>query len=76
MKNNVTEMKDAYLAVFGTARGQLVIRDLERIINGTRVTADAPNPYSAIYKVAQQALIQRINNMMEKETPKTKLGGK
>ncbi len=73
---NVTELKDAYLAVFNTPRGQLVIKDLERIINGTRVTADAPNPYSAIFKVAQQQLIQRINNMMEKETPKTKLGGK
>jgi|TARA_R100000742_G_C4270242_1_gene88901 ATP sulfurylase len=73
---DLTEIKQAYLATFGTPRGQLVLKDLERIINSTRVTADAPNPYSAIYKVSQQALIQRINNMMEKETPKTKLGGK
>ena len=75
MKTDVTELKEAYLSTFGSPRGKLILQDLERIINSTRVTADDPNPNSSIFKVAQQQLISRIKNMMIKEIPKMKLGG-
>jgi hypothetical protein len=34
------------------------------------VTADSPNPYSAIYIVAQQQLLKRIRNMCQLRTAK------
>ena len=44
--------------------------DLERVTNTTRVTADSPNPYSAIFVVAQQQLLKRIRNMTQLRTAK------
>ncbi len=37
--------------------------DLNRVIHQTRVTSDSPNPYAAVYQVAQQQLLRRIDNM-------------
>ncbi len=69
------QLKDSYLRVFDSPSGKAVLGDLERITNQTRVTADSPNPYSAIFKVAQQQLLQRIKNMMEQTEVKSNLTG-
>ena len=60
---NQKETQEHYKRVFDTVSGQQVLLDLERVINTTRVTSDSPNPYSAIYIVAQQQLLKRIRNM-------------
>ena len=60
---NQKELQEHYKRVFDTVSGQQVLLDLERVINTTRVTSDSPNPYSAIYIVAQQQLLKRIRNM-------------
>lgn len=57
-------MKDAYQAVFQTPAGQRVLDDLDRVVNMTKIDANNPNANSAIWKVAQQALLQRIYNQM------------
>lgn len=45
-----------------------MLEDLERIINQTRITSDSPNPYSAVYVVAQQQLVRRIRNMCKERS--------
>lgn len=67
---NTKELQQHYRRVFDSDSGQVVLADLERISNTTRVTADSPNPYSAIYIVAQQHLLKRIRNMMQVRTAK------
>lgn len=69
------QLKECYLRVFDTDSGRAVMNDLERITNQTRISSDAPNSNSAIYKIAQQQLIQRIRNMMELNENKTNLTG-
>lgn len=64
MKHEMKLMKEMYARVFGSTEGQAVLDDLERIANQTRVAADSPNPYSAIFKDAQKQMVQRIRNMM------------
>ena len=64
------EIQEHYKRVFETPSGQQVLLDLERVTNTTRVTADSPNPYSAIYLVAQQQLLKRISNMFQLRTAK------
>jgi hypothetical protein len=63
------QMRIAYKNVFGTPEGQLVLRDLERIANQSRIQQDNPNPYACVYKIAQQGLIRRIENMIQNESP-------
>tara|TARA_R100000734_G_C3319014_1_gene114028 strand:+ start:2565 stop:2807 length:243 start_codon:yes stop_codon:yes gene_type:complete len=75
MKPNMKQLKECYLRVFDTDSGRAVMNDLERITNQTRISSDAPNSNSAIYKIAQQQLIQRIRNMMELNENKTNLTG-
>jgi hypothetical protein len=58
-------MKTLYQRLFGTADGQAVLADLERIINATRLDANDPNPNSAIWKCAQLNLVQRIRNQTQ-----------
>jgi hypothetical protein len=58
-----TELQQHYKRIFETTSGKVVLADLERITNTTRVTSDNPNPNSAIYIVAQQHLLKRIRNM-------------
>ena len=58
------EIQEHYKRVFETPSGQQVLLDLERVTNTTRVTADSPNPYSAIYIVAQQQLLKRISCLL------------
>ena len=62
---NQKELQEHYKRVFDTASGKQVLLDLERVTNTTRVTADSPNPYSAIFVVAQQQLLKRIRNMTQ-----------
>lgn len=45
-----------------------MLNDLDRIINQTRVTSDSPNPYAAVYIIAQQQLIRRIKNMCNEKS--------
>ena len=70
------QMRLAYQNVFGTPEGKMVLKDLERIANQARISQDSPNPYACVYRVAQQGLIRRIENMTAPEsaqTPQTKL---
>ena len=73
MKHNMEQLKECYLRVFDSASGKTVLADLERVTNQTRITADAPDPHSAIFKIAQQQLLQRIRNMMEQTETKSNL---
>ena len=75
MKPNMKQLKECYLRVFDTDSGRAVMNDLERITNQTRISSDAPNSNSAVYKIAQQQLIQRIRNMMELNENKSNLTG-
>lgn len=61
-------MKPNYRELFSSANGQAVLQDLERIVQMTRLDANSPNPNSAIWKCAQQALLQRIYNQLNQET--------
>ena len=65
---NQKELQEHYKRVFES--GKQVLLDLERVTNTTRVTADSPNPYSAIFVVAQQQLLKRIRNMTQLRTAK------
>ena len=67
---NQKETQEHYKRVFDTVSGKEVLLDLERVTNTTRLTADSPNPYSAIFIVAQQQLLKRIRNMTQLRTAK------
>jgi hypothetical protein len=41
------------------------LADLERIVQMTRLDSDNPNPQAAVWKCAQQALLQRVYNQMD-----------
>jgi hypothetical protein len=58
-------MKPNYQELFSTDNGVAVLRDLERIVQMTRLDSDNPNPNSAVWKCAQQALLQRIYNQID-----------
>jgi hypothetical protein len=64
-------MKPNYRELFGSANGQAVLEDLERIVQMTRLDANDPNANSAIWKCAQQAILQRIRNQMDRNTEST-----
>tara|TARA_R100001443_G_scaffold16290_3_gene26251 strand:+ start:7327 stop:7581 length:255 start_codon:yes stop_codon:yes gene_type:complete len=65
MKLNMKQMKETYHRVFTSREGAVVLEDLERIANQTRISADNPNQLSALYKEAQRQMISRIQNMMD-----------
>jgi hypothetical protein len=58
-------MKPNYRELFDSVNGQAVLADLERIVQMTRLDSDNPNPQAAVWKCAQQALLQRIYNQMD-----------
>ena len=60
-------MTNPYKTVFNSPAGDAVLADLERIVNATKLDANNPNPNSAIWKCAQQNLVQRILNQLEAE---------
>jgi len=57
-----------YRQIFESTAGKAVLDDLERITNQTRVTSDSPNPYAAVYVIAQQQLVKRIKNMCKERS--------
>lgn len=57
-------VSSSYKNVFNTTDGQEVLSDLERIINQIKIDGENPNANAAIWKCAQQALIQRIHNQL------------
>jgi len=63
MNRSLQQLQQFYRQVFETPAGQAVLADLDRIVNQTRITSDSPNPYSAVYIVAQQHLLRRVKNM-------------
>jgi len=65
------EIKQTYKEVFNTAAGRKVFYDLYRIANQSRIDQDAPNPYACVYRIAQQSLIKRIENMCDLERTET-----
>jgi len=69
MANKTTaQLQQHYRQVFESPAGEAVIDDLERVTNQTRVSSDSPNPYSAVYIIAQQQLIRRIRNMCKERS--------
>ena len=60
----LNQSSDYYKDVFTTASGQKVLEDLERIVNQLRIDGEDPNPNAAVWKCAQQALLQRIHNQI------------
>tara|TARA_X000001382_G_scaffold23319_2_gene14212 strand:+ start:3097 stop:3336 length:240 start_codon:yes stop_codon:yes gene_type:complete len=72
MKPNETQkLKQVYKTIFDTPAGKEIYFDLHRIANQSRISQDAPNPYSCVYKIAQQALLKRIENMCDMERTET-----
>lgn len=65
------EIRQIYKEVFNTPAGKQVYHDLYRIANQSRIDQDNPSPYGAIYKIAQQALLKRIENMCDLERTET-----
>jgi hypothetical protein len=65
------ELKKVYKEVFNTSAGKQVFYDLYRIANQSRIDQDAPNPYAAIFKIAQQSLLKRIENMCDLDRTET-----
>lgn len=63
MTRSLQQLQQFYRQVFESPAGQAVLNDLNRIVNQVRITSDSPNPYSAVYIVAQQHLLRRITNM-------------
>ena len=60
MKNSQTQLQQFYRQVFESPAGKAVFEDLNRVIHQTRVTSDSPNPYAAVYQVAQQQLGREV----------------
>jgi len=60
----LNQSSDYYKDVFTTASGQKVLEDLERVVNQLRIDGEDPNPNAAVWKCAQQALLQRIHNQI------------
>lgn len=60
-------MNANYRSVFQSPAGQRVLDDLDRVVNMTKIDANNPNANSAIWKCAQQALLQRIYNQIDQE---------
>ena len=50
----IAQLQLFYRQIFESTAGKAVLDDLERITNQTRVTSDSPNPYAAVYVIAQQ----------------------
>ena len=68
MTKTTSQVQQHYRQVFESPAGKVVLEDLERITNQTRVTSDSPNPYAAVYMVAQQQLVKRIKNMCKERS--------
>ncbi len=68
MAKTTAQLQQHYRQVFESPAGEAVIDDLERVTNQTRVSSDSPNPYSAVYIIAQQQLIRRIRNMCKERS--------
>jgi len=58
-------LSKAYKTIFLSNEGKFVLNDLERIINQTKLDAENINPNTAVWKCAQQALVQRIKNQIK-----------
>lgn len=58
-------LRQAYHDIFTSPQGKVVLDDLERIANQTKIDSDNPNPNAAVYKAAQLALLKRINNLIK-----------
>ena len=69
MPKTIAELQQHYRQIFESPAGIVVLEDLERVINTTRVSADAPNPYSCVFTIGQQQLLRRIRNMCKQRVP-------
>lgn len=65
------ELRQVYKHIFESEAGKRLYWDLQRIANQNKINSDSPDPYACVYKVAQQALLKRIDNMLERERPNT-----
>lgn len=61
------ELKQAYARVFDTDDGEAVLDDLHRIVNQISIDGNNPDQSAALYKVAQLALLRRIEKMISNE---------
>lgn len=64
------QINSAYLSVFSTPEGKVVLDDFRRRARSVRVDSGDPNPYSAIYRVATDDWLQYILNKLEKNGDK------
>tara|TARA_R100001463_G_scaffold120727_2_gene176845 strand:- start:3561 stop:3797 length:237 start_codon:yes stop_codon:yes gene_type:complete len=68
MTKSIAQLQQHYRQIFESPPGKAVLEDLRRITNQTRVSSDSPNPYSAVYVIAQQQLLRRIENMCKERS--------
>lgn len=62
---DINELRAHYASCFNSVSGRAVIADLTRIARATKVSPPSLDPYSAVYRRAQEALIDRILNMLK-----------
>jgi len=58
------DISNLYKNVFSSNDGMLVLKDLERIVNQTKIDAQNINPNTAVWKCAQESLLKRIKNQL------------
>jgi len=68
-----TKTITAYFNVFNTPDGEIVLNDLWEIVGRTGLDAKDPNPNSAIYRLAQQAVLETIENKILAYNKKQKI---
>ncbi|WP_374632860.1 hypothetical protein [Ferrovibrio sp.] len=61
------DLKQTYMRVFDSEDGEAVLDDLHRIVNQISIDGNSPNENAALYKVAQLALLRRIEKMCDGE---------
>lgn len=62
--NEEVDISTLYKNVFSSNEGMIILNDLERIVNQTKIDAQNIDPNTAVWKCAQEALINRIKNQL------------
>lgn len=63
-ENFEKELRECYRSCFRNKAGERVIKDLERFARANLIDRNDPNPNSAIYRIAQLNIIERIKQKL------------
>lgn len=62
IQQRIAEDRAAYVAVFTSAAGRRVLKDIYRLAFTVRIDKDDPNPDAAVFMAGQMTLVQTIMN--------------